>query len=167
MRKLKLILIVLVAVFLVLGSYMVLIAPTQDSPAQPDHVLIYLIEATPTDFFLIPVERQIAQAPTPVVALQALLHGPLDHENLHESVPHSATLLDLTVHDGLASANFSSELVKDFPGGSLTEACLLEAIVNTLTEFPEIDRVQILVEGEIVESIGGHILITKPLRRSD
>ena len=40
-------------------------------------------------------------------------------------------------------------------------------IVNTLTEFPDIERVQILVDGEIVESIGGHILILQPLQRKN
>jgi spore germination protein GerM len=47
------------------------------------------------------------------------------------------------------------------------EAYLVEAIVQTLTEFPEIETVQILVNGESIESIGGHILIKEPLRRKD
>jgi spore germination protein GerM len=76
-------------------------------------------------------------------------------------------MLDLSVHDSLATVNFSPEIVSDFPGGSLMEAYLVEAIVNTLTEFPTIERVQILVDGGIVESIGGHVLILQPLQRRD
>ena len=79
----------------------------------------------------------------------------------------STKLLDLVVRDKLAVASFSSEIKDDFHGGSLIEAYLVEAIVNTLTEFPEIESVQILVEGEAVESIGGHIYIRNPLRRKD
>lgn len=99
--------------------------------------------------------------------MQALLNGPLTHENLHESVPHTTRLLGLSIFEGLAVANFSSELVDDFNGGSLIESYLVQAIVSTLTEFPEIDRVQILVEGEEIESIGGHVLITGPLTRDN
>ncbi|HHT89702.1 MAG: GerMN domain-containing protein [Bacillota bacterium] len=167
MRSLKPILITVVAVALVLGSYLLLIAPRQQPGTAEHPVTVYLIEATPTDFFLVPVERRVEEPPSPEVALKELLKGPVDDEELLESVPGGVRLLDLEVRGGLATANFSRELVTNFPGGSLTEAYLLEAIVNTLTEFPDIEEVQILVAGEIIESIGGHILITKPLQRND
>ncbi|NMA60506.1 MAG: GerMN domain-containing protein [Firmicutes bacterium] len=132
-----------------------------------DYVVIFLIESTPTNFFLVPVKRPIGGPVNPGIALQTLLNGPLAHENLHESVPHTTRLLGLSIFEGLAVANFSSELVDDFNGGSLIESYLVQAIVSTLTEFPEIDRVQILVEGEEIESIGGHVLITGPLTRDN
>ena len=44
---------------------------------------------------------------------------------------------------------------------------LTYAIVNTLTEFPEIKRVQILVEGKPVTSISGHMDLTEPLTRNE
>lgn len=81
-------------------------------------------------------------------------------------MPQSVRLLGLTVQDGLASADFSAELITDFNGGALLESYLVTAIVNTLTEFADIEKVQILVEGEVVESIGGHILVSKPLGRA-
>lgn len=132
-----------------------------------DHVVIFLIKSTPTNFFLVPVNRQVGPPVNPTIALQTLLNGPLAHEDLHESVPHTTRLLGLSVHDGLAVANFSSELIENFNGGSVIESHLINAIVSTLTEFPEIKRVQILVDGEKVESIGGHILITGPLTRGN
>ena len=33
------------------------------------------------------------------------------------------------------------------------------AIVSTLIQFPEIEKIEILIEGERVESIAGHVLI--------
>ena len=45
------------------------------------------------------------------------------------------------------------------------ESLLLDSIVYTLTEFDTIDQVQILVEGKVIESIGGHVLSNRPLRR--
>ncbi len=136
------------------------------SPLKPEHAVIFLIKSAPTDFYLVPVNRAIAAPLSPTTALQALLAGPLSHEGLEPSVPPTTRLLGLSVYRGLATVNFSGEIIRDFNGGALIESYLIQAVVNTLTEFPEIDRVQFLVEGEPVESIGGHILITDPIERS-
>lgn len=138
-----------------------------ESTLEQDHVVIFLVKATPNEFYLVPINRQVGGPVHPRLALQTLLAGPLAFEELFASVPHTTKLLGLSIHDGLAVANFSEEIVTDFNGGSLLESYLVESIVNTLTEFPEIDRVQILVEGETIESLGGHVLITGPLKRAD
>ncbi|MBO5652568.1 MAG: GerMN domain-containing protein, partial [Selenomonas sp.] len=44
---------------------------------------------------------------------------------------------------------------------------LVGSIVNTLTEFSEIKRVQLLVEGKKIESISGHLDLTKPVERME
>jgi spore germination protein GerM len=41
------------------------------------------------------------------------------------------------------------------------------AVVNTLTEFPDIHKVQILVEGKTVETLSGHMSVGQPLSRSE
>jgi germination protein M len=142
--------------------------PAAPAPAQQgqEYATIYLVKAEPTEFHLVPVQRKLGGPATPQAALQALINGPLAHEELFASVPASVQLRSLTIQDGLATADFSSEIVKDFNGGALLESYLVTAIVNTLTEFPQIQQVQILVEGEAVESIGGHILVSKPLSRA-
>ena len=43
---------------------------------------------------------------------------------------------------------------------------LCYAITNTLTEFKEIKRVQILVEGKKVITLSGHMDIEDPLERN-
>lgn len=143
------------------------LAETQEiSVNKQDDAVIFLIKNTPTDFLLVPINREIFGELTPKTALEALIKGPLPNEEWQESVPGSTKLFGLSIYDGLATANFSKEIQTDFNGGSLIELLLVEAIVNTLTEFPEINRVQILVNGEVVESIGGHVSIGKPLSRS-
>lgn len=137
------------------------------SPEGPDYVTIYLIKAEPTEFHLVPVQRKIGATASPAAALQALINGPIAHEELHSALPHTARLLSLKIEDGLATADFSAELVSDFNGGALLESYLVTAIVNTLTDFKHIHTVQILVEGRVVESIGGHILVDKPLKRAN
>lgn len=133
---------------------------------EQEHAVIFLIKSAPTDFFLVPVNRPVKGPLNPTTALQALIDGPLTHENLEPSVPPTTRLLGLSIYRGLATVNFSDEIIRDFNGGALIESYLIKAIVNTLTEFPEIDRVQFLVEGEPVESIGGHILIIDPIERA-
>lgn len=175
MRALKLILMVAAAVALAWGvwNYAALqnelaeLKETQLTPEQQtEDVVIYLVQSEPTDFHLVPVRRQLGGPASPAAALQALLNGPLAHEELFGAVPHTAKLLSLEVEDGLAVADFSRELVTDFNGGAQLESYLVKAIVNTLTEFPQIQEVQILVEGKVVESIGGHILVSRPLKRT-
>lgn len=134
---------------------------------EQDFALIYLIRSEPSEFHLVSVQRETKGPVSPAMALQALLNGPLAHEELFASVPPTTKLLGLQVHDGLATADFSSELIHDFNGGSLLESYLVQAIVNTLTEFDPIHQVQILVDGEIIESIGGHVLVNTPLGRNN
>ena len=42
---------------------------------------------------------------------------------------------------------------------------LVGSIVDTLTEFSEVKKVQILVEGKAVDTIAGHMDTEKPLSR--
>ncbi|MCK9526287.1 MAG: GerMN domain-containing protein [Limnochordia bacterium] len=166
MGKFRKLLVNLVVIALVFGAYAVFSYYNRGT-IEENQAIIYLIESSPIDFRLVPVTRQVEGTLSPTSAVQALLNGPLPHEDLFASVPASASLLGLTVDNSLATINFSPEIARDFPGGSLMEAYLVQAIVNTLTEFPDIERVQILVDGEIVESIGGHILILQPLQRKN
>lgn len=43
-----------------------------------------------------------------------------------------------------------------------TEGVLIDSIVWTLTQLEEVEAVQILVEGQIVETLAGHIAVNKP-----
>ena len=58
-----------------------------------------------------------------------------------------------------------TKIIKKLGGGSYNELMVTGAIVNTLTEFPEIKKVQILVEGKKVVSLNGHMDLTDPLVR--
>lgn len=127
-------------------------------------VLLYFVHSTPTDFLLVPVTRMVgAGHATPLQALNLLIKGPLPGEQLHHSLPPETKVLSLYIENGLATVDFSQELSTKFVGGSQLESHLVSAIVFTLTQFAEIERVQILLEGEKVESLGGHVNIDNPL----
>jgi germination protein M len=77
--------------------------------------------------------------------------------------PEGVRLLSATVQKGALQLNFSSELTENFAGGSDDEAALVNAITSTAGSFPNIERVQILVDGKPVESLGGHIDLSQAI----
>ena len=81
-------------------------------------------------------------------------------------MPIGTKVLSLKIDkNGTAYADFSKELAKKGQG-SYGEMMLCYAITNTLTEFKEIKRVQILVEGKRVITLSGHMDIEDPLERN-
>jgi germination protein M len=95
--------------------------------------------------------------------LVELIHGPKG--KLIPTLPPKTKLITLQVDDrGLAKVNFSRNLIQDHPGGSSAEIMTVYSVVNSLAlNFPEIKRVQILVEGKQIETITGHLSLDKPI----
>lgn len=64
--------------------------------------------------------------------------------------------------------DFNGALVADLNAGSATELALLGSLMRTIAiGFPEIESVQILVDGLEVETLAGHVDLTRPLRTGD
>jgi spore germination protein GerM len=92
-----------------------------------------------------------------------LIKGPKG--KLIPTLPPQTKLLGVeVVEDGVAKVNFNKTLSKDHPGGSSAEMMTLYSVVNSLTlNFPQIKRVQILIEGKEVETIAGHLSLRQPV----
>jgi spore germination protein GerM len=92
-----------------------------------------------------------------------LINGPKG--KLIPTLPPRTKLLTLQIDDtGVAEVNFSLALSKDHPGGSSAEMMTVYSIVNSLTlNFPQIKRVQILIDGRPIETITGHLSLRKPI----
>lgn len=97
-------------------------------------------------------------------ALQALIDGPEETDH-YPTIPEGTVVLDLGIANGICTVNFSREFIDNHWGGSAGEMMTLSSIVNTLTEFPTIQKVMILVEGKAGETLG-NILLDQPLERS-
>ncbi|MCR5756372.1 MAG: GerMN domain-containing protein [Selenomonas sp.] len=97
-------------------------------------------------------------------ALKALLDGTKE-KGLTTIVPKQAKVKSVKVQGDTAIVDFDDNLVKKFIGGSTGEEMLVGSIVNTLTEFKEIKKVQLLVEGKKIESISGHLDLSQPVER--
>jgi spore germination protein GerM len=92
-----------------------------------------------------------------------LIKGPKG--KLIPALPPQTRLLTLEMdQNGVAKVNFDQTLSKEHPGGSSAEMLTLYSIVNSLTlNFPQIKRVQILIDGKAAESIAGHISLKQPV----
>ncbi|MBR1552844.1 MAG: GerMN domain-containing protein [Schwartzia sp.] len=97
-------------------------------------------------------------------AAKALVAGTKE-PGLTNIFPMGVKVLGVKVEGDLATVNFSKELTHKFVGGSTGEQMLVSALVNTMTEFPEIKRVLITVEGERIETIAGHLDTSEPFTR--
>ncbi|EKU71822.1 GerMN domain-containing protein [Selenomonas sp. F0473] len=80
-------------------------------------------------------------------------------------IPKKTKMHSITVKDGVATVDFSKELRQNFSGGSTGEEMLVGSIVDTLTEFPEVEKVRILIDGAQVETLSGHMDLSEPLAR--
>lgn len=117
--------------------------------------------------YLIPEYRKIKK--TNEIAKQAVLElikGPVSN-NLFPTIPPATTINALYVSDGIAYIDLSSELIKNHSGGSAGELLTVYSLVLTLTSFPDIDKVQILVDGSNRDTLVGHMDISVPLERDE
>jgi spore germination protein GerM len=96
--------------------------------------------------------------------VEALIAGPAGKDGI-STIPTGTKLLSVMVEADSATVylDFSSDLVAAHPGGSAAEYCTIGSIVRTVGDnFPELQRVQLLVDGAQVESIAGHVRADQP-----
>ncbi len=99
-------------------------------------------------------------------AIVELIKGP-KNQNLYPTIPQTTTVNALYINEGIAYIDFSSNLIKDHPGGSTGELLTVYSVVTTLTSFPNIDKVQLLIDGNSGETLVGHVDTSIPLERDE
>lgn len=128
-------------------------------------VKIFLPKATETDTYLAPVTRtSTAKGDILDLAVNMLLLA--DQENGEGRMFPEGTKLSSSVklENGVAVVDFNSAIT-GFSGSSTQEALMLNSLAQTVVanSAGKVKQVQILVEGETVESLGGHLEITDPI----
>lgn len=112
------------------------------------------------------IDEDETQMPLEKLAVLELLKGPQDAD-LKKTLPPEAKLLSVKVKDGVAILDFSKELQAGHWGGSAGETMTIDSLLYTLTEIDGIDRVQVLIEGEVIESLAGHYDWSEPFAKTD
>ncbi|MBW1980883.1 MAG: GerMN domain-containing protein [Deltaproteobacteria bacterium] len=113
-------------------------------------------------------EKRVIQAGGAVSAAAAiireLLQGP-HSAGFVSTIPEQTTLRHLFVtEDEIAYVDLSAEISRGHPGGIIAELLTIYGVVNALAlNLKEIQRVQILVDGEVVPTLAGHVDVSHPL----
>jgi spore germination protein GerM len=98
-------------------------------------------------------------------ALDALLHTDPVSKQLTNLFPPGTDVLSVKVNGDTVTVDFNQNFASRGQG-SYTERMMVNAVVCTLTEFPEIKKVKFLVEGKEIYSISGHMDLLDPLTRN-
>jgi germination protein M len=117
--------------------------------------------------YLAPEKRKISQISSLTrQVVNELIKGP-ENSDLYPTIPEGTQINEVYIADDIAYIDLSEEIFENHPGGSSGELMTVYSIVNTLTEIPPIKGVQILVGGNEMKSLVGHIDISMPLLRDE
>lgn len=106
------------------------------------------------------VERKVNYGDTILeeAVVRQLLEEP-DSGELINSIPDSVELIEVKVMDDTAYVDFSKDGME---GGSLEEVLTIDQIVTTLLDIGTVEKVQFLLDGEVSDSLMGHVSTTEP-----
>lgn len=129
---------------------------------------LYYVAGSGTE--LVPVTRNVPYGETTAAQARRIAEAQLQPppEGLFTALPAGTTVrtVYLTAR-GEAYVDLSAEMIRGHTGGSLNEALAVHALVNAMiVNLPDVSAVQILVDGQEVDSIAGHLDLRYPLRRS-
>jgi spore germination protein GerM len=136
-------------------------APTQKSP-------VHLYFASHNSYFLMAEQRVVLHPAEPVglagTIVKALIKGP--QKGLLKTIPADTRLKALFITpDGTCYVDLSEAVRKNHPGGSKSELLTIYSMVNSLVlNVPEIERVQILIDGNQAPTLAGHIDLQVPVK---
>ncbi len=102
--------------------------------------------------------------------MEALCAGPTASGSV-QVIPRGTRPLAVFYDEKTAAVvlDFSQEIVANHPGGTDAERATIDAILRTVAlNFPQVHSCQLLVGGEQVETLAGHVALDRPFdpRRS-
>lgn len=97
--------------------------------------------------------------------IQALIQGPSQKGSLAPILPKDTKLLSFDIKDDIAIINLSKEAVVNMSVAK--EEATLEGITATITQIPNIKKVNILIENQMINSLGGNFNISKPFTKEE
>ncbi len=163
MRSRWILLVVLLAILAFGGGYWYASRRPELTP-QPDEKPV-----KPSVVVFVPLEEngkyRWEAKPVPVANGEDALRIALEHLLITRDTPfpQGTRLLRVVVSDGVAEVDFSRELLDNFPGGSTTEALIVESLCRTLAQFADVENVRVLVEGKRIDTIGEHVDLSEPV----
>ncbi|MFW5999387.1 MAG: GerMN domain-containing protein [Halanaerobiaceae bacterium] len=157
--------IILVIIIIIFGVFYIrrLNELEEESDELQQEVLLYF--SSSDAMYLETEKRTVEENNLYMNTLRELIAGP-ESSSLEETIPEEVEVINFSLDGSLAEVDFNRKLVEEHWGGSTGERITVYSIVNTLAQFPEIEKVQILVNGKELETLAGHMDISGPLEPS-
>ncbi len=123
--------------------------------------------------FLVPVMRKIPWPEGKGIAkasMRALVDNPANRKDIEDVglapiLPANTEILGMSIKDGLCKVDFTADFLNY--GNKQEESAMVKSIVYTLTEFPTVDNVQIMIEGKSLRELTYGLNVSTPLTRED
>ena len=165
-RKIVIVSILIVILLVILfGTLKIINRKSQpNNLAKKKEISVYF--STQEAMYLTAEKRLVGQDKLYKNTVEELILGPSDPVH-NRTVPEGVKVRDIKVEEGLARVDFNRALVDNHWGGSTGERMTVYSIVNTLTQFDEIDRVLILIDGQKVDTLAGHLDLSSPIEFND
>ena len=116
-----------------------------------DSKLVQLYFPSQTGRLLVPVTRAVFSDADPSTAMLELAKGPRGDSGLERALPENCGVKAVTMKDGIVTVNFSKEFkqtLEQTDGGKQA----VRAILFTCSQFPGVKKVEVLVDGEKLQS---------------
>jgi len=168
---------ILILLIIGIGGYFYLIERHVEKSAPPEtggksNIVLYF--SSNDEEYLVPEFRQINLSShiegQILEVMEELIKGstiqqPDNGKELVNVIPDGARINGARLgEDGTLFLDFSKELKERHPGGSWAEMMTIYSIVDTIIKnFPDIEKVKILIEGKEIETLAGHIDTRLPL----
>lgn len=158
-------------------------APSTEAPAAPAAPAAPIAAAVPrikaTLYFasedgmrLVPAEAEVPLAEGVVAQARSIVEAQLTTEPpapLASTIPKGTTLRGIFVSQrNEVFVDLDPSIRSAHPGGALQELMTVYTIVNVLlTNLPTLREVQILIGGQEVDTLAGHVDLRRPLRKNE
>lgn len=141
-------------------------ARVKEAQKDRDMVSVDLYFADQNGEYLQAEKREIAMVPGLARAtVEELIKGPKG-KGMTKTIPEGTRLLDISIDKGVCRVDLSRQFRDNHWGGSSGEILTVYSLVNTLTQFDTVEKVEILVEGRKIDTLAGHMDLSVPVMRN-
>jgi len=139
---------------------------TGSNNSSNEEVTINVYYADQTGEYLIGEARILSDSSKYVDAISEMMKESID-SSLFKLIPESTKINSVTVKDGMANVDLSKNFVDDRFVSDTVDILLIYSIVNTLTEFPDVNSVDFYIDGTRLDILGQLDLQGPSFRRID
>ncbi len=154
----KSVILIIIFVLIIMAAYYLIL--NSNLLVKEQNVKLYF--STSDAMYLDTEDRTVKGRNIYLETVNALIKGPITSD-LVKTIPDDVEVLNISKNNDTIQVDFSEEIITNHWGGSSGEILTVYSIVNTLTQFEGIKKVEILVEGKEVETLVGHMDLSVPI----